>query len=267
MNFITFSRKMGTKGTEVAKIVAKELGYRFHDTEDIERKAQEMGFLDDIRTVDDKAPPPFKRFFSYRPEISLDRLHVVIYELARQGNAVILGRGGNMLFRSLPHTLHIRVIASQEKRVRNLIERGYTREAAVMVMEKSDHERESFIKFAFRRDWEDPELYDIVLNMNRLTVKSAVDMVLRAAQAEEFQGRSGDVTGSLDMMELAVRVGTALAEAGLPSTYISPSVLGQGKVRLTGVVQVPWEKSDAERIVREVEGVESVENDIEIASR
>ncbi len=84
-----------------------------------------MGFLDDIRKIDSKTPPLLKRVFSCRPEICLDRLYVVIYELARLGSAVILGRGGNMLFRSLPHALHVRIIASQEQRGRNLVERGY----------------------------------------------------------------------------------------------------------------------------------------------
>jgi cytidylate kinase len=267
MYFITFSRKMGTKGTEIAKLVAKELQYNFYDTEDIEKKAEEMGFLDDIREVDGKVPPPLKRFFSYRPKISLDRLYVVIYELARLGSAVILGRGGNMLFRSLPYALHIRVIASQETRVRNLVERGYTREAAVTVLEKSDHQRKSFIRFAFHRDWDNAELYDIVLNMDKLSVNTAADMILCAARADEIRGRTGDVMHSLDMMELTVRVGTALAEAGFPSNYVSAFVDATGKVRLTGVVQVPWEKSAAERAAIKVKGVEFVENKIEIASR
>ncbi|HVO66154.1 MAG TPA: cytidylate kinase family protein [Syntrophales bacterium] len=267
MYFITFSRKMGTKGTEIAKLVAEELKYAFYDTEDIEKKAEEMGCLDDIREVNGKVPPPLKRFFSIRPEICLDRLYAVIYELARLGSAVILGRGGNMLFRSLPYALHVRVIASQDKRVRNLVERGYMREAAVMALEKSDHERESFIRFAFHRDWDNPELYDIVLNMDNLTVNTAADMVLCAARAGEIQGCNGDMINSLDMMELAVRVGTALAEAGFPSSYVSAFVDAPGKVRLTGVVQVPREKSAAERAAIKVKGVESVENKIQIASR
>jgi cytidylate kinase len=267
MYFITFSRKMGTGGTEIAKLVAKELKYAFYDTEDIEKKAEEMGFLDDVREVDGKAPHLLKRVFSCRPEICLDHLYVVIYELARLGSAVILGRGGNMLFRSFPYALHVRIIASQEKRVRNLVERGYKREAAVMAMEKSDHERESFIRFAFQREWDNPELYDIVLNMDKLTVNTAADMVLCAASVDEVQGRTGDVISSLDMMQLAVRVGTALAGAGFPSSYVSVFVNEPGKVRLTGVVQVPREKATAERIAKEVKGVESVENRIQIASR
>jgi cytidylate kinase len=267
MYFITVSRKMGTKGTEIAKLVAKELQYAFYDTEDIEKKAEEMGFLDDVREVNGKLPPPLKRFFSYRTEINLDRLYVVIYELARQGSSVILGRGGNMLFRSLPYALHVRIIASQETRVRNLVERGYTRTDAVIAMEKCDHERESFIRFAFHRDWHNPDLYDVVLNMDKLSVNTAVDMIVCAARADKARGNIGDVTISLDMMELAVRVGTTLAEAGFPSSYVTAFVYAPGKVRLTGVVQVPWEKSAAERAAIKVKGVESVENKIEIAGR
>ena len=107
MYFITVSRKTGTKGTEIAKLAAKELKYAFYDTEDIEKKAEEMGFLDDIREINGKAPPLLKRVFSCRPEICLDRLYVVIFELARLGRAVILGRGGNILFRSFPYALHV----------------------------------------------------------------------------------------------------------------------------------------------------------------
>jgi cytidylate kinase len=267
MHFITFSREIGTKGTEIAKLVAKELQYDFYDSEDIERKAEEMGFLDDIRAVNDTVPPLLKRLFSLQPEICLDRLNAVIYELARLGSAVILGRGGNMLFRSLPYALHVRVIASQEKRVRNLVERGYKREAAALAMKKSDQERESFIKFAFHRDWNNPELYDLVLNTDKLTVNTAADMILCAARADEVLGHSDDVMSSLDMMELAVRVEVALAEAGFPANYVSAFVNAPGKVRLAGVVQVPGEKSAAERTALKVKGVESVENKIKIAGR
>lgn len=267
MNFITFSRKMGAEGTEIAQRVAKEMKYAFYDTEDIEKKAKEMGFLGDIKEINDKAPPPLKRLFSYRPEISLDHLYTVIYELARQGSAVILGRGSNLLFGSLPYALHVRVTASRGKRVRNLEGRGYKRQAAVTVMEKSDQERESFVKFAFHRDWDDPNLYDIVLNMDKLTVHTAVEMILSAARANEAGGRANEVMTSLEMMELAVQVGTALAEAGFPSYYISAFVDAPGKVRLTGVVQVPWEKKEAEQTARKVAGIESVENNIEIAGR
>jgi len=92
-----------------------------------------------------------------------------------------------MLFRSLPYALHVRVIASQEKRVHNLV-RGVIRGRPPLWSWRRVITREKvFIKFAFHRDWDNPELYDIVLNMDKFTVNTAADMVLCAARADEVQ--------------------------------------------------------------------------------
>jgi uncharacterized NAD-dependent epimerase/dehydratase family protein len=60
MYVITFTRKMGTNGSEIARRVANELHYSLYDTEAIENTAREMGFLKDIREVDKKAPSLFQ---------------------------------------------------------------------------------------------------------------------------------------------------------------------------------------------------------------
>ena len=166
MHFITFTRKMGTNGSEIAKRVANELQYSFYDTEAIENAAREMGFLDDVKEADEKVPSFFERFFSHRPEIHLDRLNSIIYELASRGDAVFLGRGSHVLLKDFKCALHIRVTASLEKRIQNLTERGFHKEVAIEALHKSDREREAFIKFAFGEDWDNPELYDMVLNMD-----------------------------------------------------------------------------------------------------
>ena len=214
MYFITFSRKMGTNGSEIARRVADQLGYAFYDTEAIENAAQEMGFLKDVKEIDEKAPSLFQRFFSQKPEVHLDRLHSVIYELASRGNAVFLGRGSHMLLRSFKCALHIRVTASLEKRIENLVGRGWPREVAIKAIHTSDHERGAFIKFAFRVDWDNPELYDLVLNMDNLTIDLAVDTVLHVANSEEIKARSVDAMKSLEMMGLP-------GEQRLPSSRLA----------------------------------------------
>ena len=100
MYFITFSRKMGTSGSEIARRVADQLGYSFYDTEAIENTAREMGFLEDVKEIDEKVPSLFQRLFSQKPEVHLDRLNSIIYELASRGNAVFLGRGSHILLRA-----------------------------------------------------------------------------------------------------------------------------------------------------------------------
>ncbi len=262
MYFITFSRKMGTNGSEIARRVADQLGYSFYDTEAIENAAREMGFLKDIKEVDEKVPSLFERLFTQKPEIHLDRLHSIIYELASRGNAVFLGRGSHILLRTFKCALHIRVIASLEKRIENLVGRGWHREVAIKAIHKSDHERGAFIKFAFEVDWDNPELYDLVLNTDNLTVDMAANTVLHLASSEEIKARSVDAMRSLEMMGLARRAEAALIEAGLKHGP-SVSVLEPGRIQLTGFVAEEMTKTKAEEILRGVKGVKSIDNQIQ----
>jgi len=269
MHFITFSRKMGTNATEIARQVAEKLGYTFYDTEAIEKAAREMGFLESVKKIDEKTPSLFYRLFSHRPTIDLDRLTSVVYELAGRGDAVFLGRGGQILLRDFNCALHIRVTASLEKRIQNLIERGLHREAASKAIEDSDHERSSFIRFAFKVDWENDELYDIVLNMDKVTVKLAADTLLTMARSDEIKVCSVDAMKSLEMMSLKNRAEAALIEAGLTygpaGAYVSVIVDEPGKVRLLGVVDDKATKTRAENLLKTLKGVGSIENQIHIA--
>lgn len=264
MNFITLTRKMGTKGTEVAKRAANELQYSFYDTEAIHNTAREMGFLKDVQEVDERMPSLFERLFSHQPEVHLDRLNSVIYELASRGDAVFLGRGSHILLRDFKCAMHIRVTASLEKRIQNLVERGSNEEAAIKAIHKSDHERGAFIKFAFGVDWDNPELYDIVLNMDNLTVDLAVDTILHIARSEEIKARSIDAMRSLETMSLTRRADAALIEAGFSLNSLSVSVVEPGKIRLTGTIVEELTKTKAEEALKGVKGVESIDNQIRV---
>ena len=264
MYFITFSRKMGANGSEIARRVANELHYSLYDTEAIETTAREMGILKDIKEADEKVPSLFQRLFSHRPEIHLDRLNSVIYELASRGNAVFLGRGSHILLRAFTCALHIGVTASLDKRIQNLVERGFEREAAIKALHKSDHERGAFIKFAFGVDWDDPELYDLVLNMDNLSVALAADTVLHVARSEEIQVRSTDAMQSLEMMGLARRAEAALIEAGFPSASLSIAVVEPRKIQVSGAVEGESTKTKVEEVLKGLKGVESIENQLTV---
>ena len=268
MHFITFSRKMGTDGAEIAGQVAKNLSYKFYDTEAIDNAAREMGFLKSVKEINEKLPSLFQRLFSHRPTIDLDRLNSVIYELAKGGDAVFLGRGSHILLKAFNCALHVRVTASIEKRVQNLMEKGFHREAALKAIEQTDHERGSFIKFAFGVDWENPGLYDVILNMDKLSVQLAVNTVIQIARSEDIKACSIDAMKSIEMMGLTHRAEAALIEAGLtygPTTSISISVSDLGKIRLSGLVENKASKTRAEEVLKTVKGVGSIENQIRIA--
>ena len=95
MYFITVSEMIGTNGEKIARKVAEELKYSLYGEEKFFEAASEMGFLSDIKKLDEKAPALFERFFSEKPKIYLDRLQSIIYEVAKKGNTIFFGRGGS----------------------------------------------------------------------------------------------------------------------------------------------------------------------------
>jgi cytidylate kinase len=267
MKWITFSRKMGTNGSEIARKVADELGYLFYETEAINRMAQQMGILDSVREADERVPSIFHRLFSLKPTVYFDRLYSVIYELARQGDAVFLGRGSHILLRAFDCALHVRVTASLQTRIQSLVGRGFTPEAAARAISRSDGEREAFIRFAFGVDWENPELYDLVLNMDKLPVGLAVRTVVDLARSKEIAEASVDALRSLEMMALRNRADAALIEAGLSigrTASASVSVVKPGTLRLEGFVASQEEKREAETVLQSVRGVETIENALRV---
>ncbi len=265
MKWITVSRKLGTNGSEIASRVARELGYRFYDTEAINQTAQDMGFLESVTEADEKAPSLFLRLFSQRPTVSFDRLYAVIYELAKHGDAVFLGRGSHILLKAFGCAVHVRVTASPETRIRILMARGLDREVAGKAIKRTDDERSGFIRAAFGVDWESPDLYDLVLNMDKLSVDLAVSTAVHVARSREIVEASAEAVRSLEMMGLSSRVEAALIEAGVSSggaSSVAASVVEPGRVRLSGQVDTGERRAEAERVLRSVRGVEAVENDI-----
>ncbi len=267
MKWITVSRKMGTHGSEIARRVANDLGYHLYDTKAINRMAEELGVLGSVREIDEKVPSIFQRVFSPRPMVYLERLYSVIYELAKQGNAVFLGRGSHLLLRDFPCTVHVRVTASPETCIRTLLAQGLNREAAARTIKRTDDERSAFVRYAFGVDWDDPTRYDLVLNMDKLTVSLAVSTIVQRVRSADISEASADAIRTLGMLALASRAEAALSEAmfgrGLAAS-LSVSVPEPGKIRVSGNAETEAIKSQAENVARSVKGVEAVENAIQV---
>jgi cytidylate kinase len=267
MKWITVSRKTGTRGSELARRVASQLGYAFYDTKAINHMAQELGVLGSVREVDERVPPLVRRVFSQRPMVDLERLYSVIYQLAQKGDAVFLGRGSHVLLRDFPCALRVRVTASPETCVRTYMAQGLNRDAAARAVQRSDDERAGFLRFAFGVDWEDPARYDVVLNMDKLSLDLAVSTVVHLMRSAQIADASPDDLQALETRALASRADAALVAANVGGRYapmLFVSVVGPGTVRVSGQVDTAARRLEAEHVLRAVKGVAGVENDIQV---
>jgi cytidylate kinase len=129
----------------------------------------------------------------YMPQADyLDMITSVILEYADGGQAMIVGRGGQMILRDRPGVLHVQVIATFEARVYNVIEREEVkwREAAYRVR-RADEQRAGYMRRFYNVDWLDSSLYDLVINTDRIPAGVAVGTIIQAAKAIEAAAQAG----------------------------------------------------------------------------
>lgn len=114
------------------------------------------------------------------------RCHEMIVNLCRLGNAVIVGRCGNVLAKGLPNVLHVRLVGSLERRIERIIAgKGISDAAARLYAKKEDLERERYAKENFSiANLDDPTLYDLVVNTDTFSPESVAEMIEDAAYAK-----------------------------------------------------------------------------------
>ena len=204
MAVITISRQYGAGGKTLGKMIANKLGYEFADSE-IVAKVAEMANVSThwVETVENEAGGKLSRFITRmvsKPlvnrilkgergyideEIYLDYLVLIIAQIADEGDVVVLGRGSQYILDDHPDAFHILMIDEFDNRVRFMKEHYELsdREAA-KVVRSEDKRRKSLYQKLGKTDYDDPFLYHLVLNMGRLSLEEAADMVCRRVQSE-----------------------------------------------------------------------------------
>jgi len=117
MPVITVSRQLGSLGTEIAKLLCKNVHCKYLDKESLEEVFAEYGIpKENVERYDEKKPGIWDIFKTDKARY-LHFLKSAIFEFARKGNCIILGRGGQIVLKDLRGVLHVRVAASMESRL------------------------------------------------------------------------------------------------------------------------------------------------------
>lgn len=107
----------------------------------------------------------------------------VVRSYAEKGNVVIVGRAGCVVTRDIDLSVHIRLIAPLEWRVKHIQERfKVTTNAAHKMIAENDEKRRQFMKF-FHGDLPDAELFDAILNRGQMSENEMVDSIIALVKA------------------------------------------------------------------------------------
>ena len=268
MPIITISRGSFSGGKMLAESLAKRLGYRCIDRDQIIQKAAAWGVSqDDLRTAIER-PPTFLGQSQHTKYLYLAFIQAALTEEVRTGNAIYHGLGGHLLLAKGPHVLRTRIIAPMEFRIARVQDRlGFSRQQAMTHIEKMDEDRRKWTKFLYGVDWRDASLYDIVLNLEQMNLEEACDVICCAAQLSYFEF-TPEIQRSMNDLALASHVKANLAMN--PATFnVQFEVLAKGgSVSVKGDIIGPYQAKKVGGIVRAIPGVTEVHLDqLEVVTR
>jgi cytidylate kinase len=197
MAVITISRQFGAGGKTLGKQVARELGYTFADNQIIQMVAETANVSPHwVESIEKEAGTRLNKIISRMvsrglidrvlkdergyidDDIYLDYVIVIISQIAEEGNVVILGRGSQYILNDHPDAVHILLIDEEENRAKFMMDNyDLSRKEAAKIISSEDRRRLNFYRRLGKKDYDDPALYHLTLNMNRLNMDKAVKTV------------------------------------------------------------------------------------------
>lgn len=197
MAVVTISRQFGAGGLTLGKQLADKLGYQFYNDQILQLISEKARVSQNwVKSIEREAGRKLHQTISsLMPKgvidrvlsneqgfidetIYIDLLQQVITQLADQGNAIILGRGGQYILKDKGDVYHILLIAEKGYRIR-FIEAKYklSRTAAEQVVNAEDKRRKNLYRKFEQSDYDNPGHYHLTLNMSKLELDQAIRMV------------------------------------------------------------------------------------------
>ncbi len=202
---ITISRQAASRGDLVARRTAERLGLPLINPEVVARAALRLG----LHREDLSAPERAERLGERLARIALDTagepdddpdwalvplpsmyeagyrrvIETMILRLAAEHSFVIAGFPAQVLLREPGRAVHALVVAPLATRVqRMMLREDVQRPLAERVVRESDRDRVEFYRRLYGVQWDEPTLYDCVLNTARLTVEEAAEVIIITAR-------------------------------------------------------------------------------------
>ena len=260
MGIITISRGTKSGGILLAEALGERLGYKVLSRGAVLAGNPALQAMEDElwEEMHNRPPHLWESLESLRTAY-ICVLRASLMEYAQKGPLIYHANGGQLLLRGMPGLLRVRIIAPMAKRLQMVIDRrgGTELEASRYIYEK-DENRTMWNRFLYNvGSLADCMYYDQVVNLDRMTVEEAADLVVKATTYDVFRWTDDD-RRRIDEIALATRVKSVLMQNPNTRMYVLDVAAEGDRIEVTG--QEGEEAADEEirRICAAVPGVGKV---------
>jgi cytidylate kinase len=266
ISVIAMTAEIGSLGDEVAARLVARLGlaiFRFAnvatqvaDRLGVERRAV-LRYMNGSASLLERWRIDSRRLCYYVTE--------EILLLAQRGNVLIEGWEAATLLPDIPGAISVRLYASGGFRAPALMARERTTDANAerAQIERDAAARVGATRACFNIEGEDRRVYDVALNVERLSVETCANTIVKLAESRRLPDRAATYAALSDKL-IEVRIKSAFAEhisLSMAPLGVSVSVT-DAKVTLDGISCSGGLRRRAEEIARAVSGALPIDNRI-----
>jgi len=212
MSIITISRGSYSRGKEVAEGVAQKLGYDCV-SRDILLDTSELFKIPEFklqRAIHD-APSMLDRFGGGK-EKYVAFIQAALLRVLRDDNMVYHGLAGHFFLKGISHVCKVRIISDIKDRVMLEMQReNISEKEAYRILVKDDEQRNKWSQYLYGINTTDPQLYDLVIHIRKITVEDAVDLICHTVNMKQFQS-TPESQQAMDNLLLSAEVKAALVD-------------------------------------------------------
>jgi cytidylate kinase len=200
---ITVEREYGAGGSMVAAQLARRKGWQLLDQQ-LTCEIAKLAAVDETAVArhSEKCDPLMHRLAkvfwrgSHERSLPIDEdkifdademvalAHQVIETKGREGNCVIVGRGGPYILRHRDDTFRVFIYGSREEKIRRLVKLKMDKAQATCMVDTIDAERAAFVRKYFAAEWPSRHLYHMLLNSDP-GIEYATETILTTMEALE----------------------------------------------------------------------------------
>jgi len=266
MTVVTFSREAHSGTQDLARLVARRLGYRYIGRDELTQAVATRSGVERVPQTVESEGRALSRWEQLGEQLTGDReayvaaLKAVVTELAMADNVVIVGHGAGQFLRDMRTVVRVFVVAPMQDRVARLLDEGVKdAERARRMIDQQDRESAAYLRYLFGIDWLDPHEWDLVINTGRANPEAALEMVVHYTQSlVRDQAEQAD----LNRMELVSRIEERLlADHELAVNRLRVRI-DSGRIVLEGEALTQADRQRAESTARSVAPEARLDNQI-----
>lgn len=258
MAIITISRGSYSKGKKIAEKLAEKMGYEGIARKVLIEASEEFNIPEVklIRALHD-APSILERF-TYGKERYISFIKRRLLESVQKDNVVYHGLAGHFFLQGVPHVLMVRINARLESRIREEMQReNISYDKARQILVKDDQERRKWAQQLYGIDPSDPRLYDLMIQIDKISVGDAVELIADTVNRPCFQ-TTPESQRLLDSLVISAK-----AESELVSDYPTVKCVFKDGTLHVSIKESTYKaekvKAHVEKVLKRYQEIENIE--------